>query len=525
MLSVLKSGSSVLTLFNLARFLLLINHAFKASQLIILMKVLRLTKIFALGAILLGMMLVPQSCGENDIDNSLPNAHDYDYKVYWDWNETFLQIDRYARGYRPGPGPRALAYLSLSAYECVVSAIPENNSIADLYVGLNVPKADPKLEYYWPACVNESYAYLMERFFPHMQNDGRPEVTAAFALIEATRQRLHGLYSQETSPEILDRSEKFGREVAAAMYAWEQTDLIGHNAFLNPIPVSYQPPAGPGLWAPTPPDYTKAMFPQWGQVRTFALKPGEKLCRPPIAYGELTDSPFYSQAIEVYSTVNAINHPTPELQNWAANQRWAAIFWSDDILNLTFAPPPRLMAVLNQVAANEELDLAGCAEAYAKMGLALSDAGVALWYSKYAYNVERPVTYVRRVISQQYPEAANWLPILDATAVGGQYGVTPAFPAYPSGHAGFGGAGGKILSSFFEYNASHPGTYTFTDLCHQLRTEFIGTPRVFTSFSQLGEEDAYSRIPLGVHFRMDCEVGLEVGRLAAQRVLELPWKK
>jgi len=129
------------------------------------------------------------------------------------------------------------------------------------------------------------------------------------------------------------------------------------------------------------------------------------------------------------------------------------------------------------------------------------------------------------VVSQQHPDAANWLPILDARAVGGQYGVTPAFPAYPSGHSGFGGAGGKILSSFFEYNASHPGTYTFTDFCHQLRTEFLGTPRVFTSFSQLGEEDAYSRIPLGVHFRMDCEVGLEVGRLAAQRVLELPWKK
>ena len=157
--------------------------------------------------------------------------------------------------------------------------------------------------------------------------------------------------------------------------------------------------------------------------------------------------------------------------------------------------------------------------------MALSDAGVALWHSKYVYNVERPITYIRRVVSQQYPEATNWLTILDASLVGGDYGVTPSFPAYPSGHSGFGGAGGKILSSLFEYNANHPGTYTFTDLCHQLRTEFLGTPRVFTSFSQLGEEDAYSRIPLGVHFRMDCEVGLEVGRLCAQRVLELPWKK
>ena len=333
------------------------------------MKVFRLTKIFALGAILLGMMLVPQSCDDNDaIDTSLPSAHDYDYKVFWEWNETFLQIDRYARGYRPGPGPRALAYLGLSAYESVVGGIPENNSIADLYDNLNVPKADPNLEYYWPACVNESYAYLMERFFPHMQNDPKAEVTAAFGLIATTRAKLHGQYLQKTTPEILERSEKLGREVAAAIYTWEQSDVLGHNAFLNPQPTSYTPPSGPGLWEPTPPDFAKAMFPHWGDVRTFAIRQDEKLCRPPIAYGELTDSPFYAQAIEVYSTVNAINNPTPDLQIWAANQRWAAIFWSDDILNLTFAPPPRLMAVLNQVAANEELDLAGCAEAYAKMG-------------------------------------------------------------------------------------------------------------------------------------------------------------
>ena len=504
------------------------NQAIRHQNFTNLMKVFQLKKIFTLGAILLAFMFVPQSCGEKDFDDSLPSAHDYNYKVYWDWNETFLQIDRYARGYRPGPGPRALAYLGLSAYECVVAGIPENRSLAPLYPGLDLPQADPNLEYYWPACVNESYAYLMERFFPHMQNDPNVNVTHAFGLIAITRAKLHGQHAQETTPEILDRSEKFGREVAAAVYVWETSDRIGHNAFLDPIPSTYTAPVGPGLWLPTPPDNTKAMFPQWGQVRTFALKPDERLCRPPITYGEHPASPFYFQALEVFSTVNTINNPPandPVLQNWAANQRWAAIFWSDDILNLTFAPPPRLVAVLNQVAANEELDLAGCAEAYAKMGLALSDAGVALWHSKYAYNVERPVTYIRRVVSQQHPDAANWLPILDARAVGGQYGVTPAFPAYPSGHSGFGGAGGKILSSFFEYNASHPGTYTFTDFCHQLRTEFLGTPRVFTSFSQLGEEDAYSRIPLGVHFRMDCEVGLEVGRLAAQRVLELPWKK
>lgn len=489
------------------------------------MKVFRLTKLIVFGTLLVGAMLVPQSCGEDEKEYNLPTASQYDHKVFWEWNETFLQVDRYADGYRPGPGPRALGYLGYSAYEVCVPGMPEFRSLAPQFPGLDLPKADPNLEYHWPAAVNASYAYLMERFFPHMQNSFKPEAAQAFKLIEKTYSKLRGQYAVETTPEILERSEKWGREVAAAVYVWESTDQVGHNAFLDPHPASYNPPAGPGLWQPTVPDYGKALFPQWGQVRTFALKPSERLCRPPIPYGEHPNSPFYSQAWEVYTTVNAINNPPAGLQNWAYDQRWRAIFWSDDITDLTFGPPPRLVAILNQIVANEDLNLAEAAEAYAKMGMALSDASVALWHSKYVHNVERPVSYIRRVISQQYPEAANWLTILDASLVGGDYGITPSFPAYPSGHSGFGGCGAKILSSLFEYNAKHPGTYTFTDLCHQLRTDFLGTPRSFTSFAQMGAENAYSRIPLGVHFRMDCEVGLEHGELCAQRVLELPWRK
>jgi len=489
------------------------------------MKVFQFTKFLVLAVILTSIMLTIQSCGDKDPDSGLPTAHNYDYRVYWEWNETFLRIDRYAKGYRPGPVTHALAYLGLSAYECVVSAIPENRSIAPSFPGLSVPQADPNLEYYWPAAVNESYSYLMERFFPHMKNDPNGAVSGAFAQIEATRVRLNNEYAQLCSPAVLERSNAFGREVAAAVYTWEQTDLIGHNAFLNPQPISYTPPTGPGLWSPTPPTFDRALFPNWGEVRTFAISQSERLCEAPIAYGEQTASPYYAQALEVYSTVNTIKNPPPGSEHWAYNQRWAAIFWSDDILNLTFSPPARLMAVLNQVVAEEEIDLAECAEVYAKMGLALSDASVAIWHSKYVYNTERPITFIQRVMVQQYPEAANWTTILDASAVGGPSGINPPFPAYPSGHSGFSGAGGAILSSFFEYNAKFPGTYAFVDFCHHLRNDFLGTPRSFSSFTQMSEEKAYARIPLGVHFRMDCEVGLDQGRLCAQRVIEMTWKQ
>jgi hypothetical protein len=182
------------------------------------------------------------------------------------------------------------------------------------------------------------------------------------------------------------------------------------------------------------------------------------------------------------------------------------------------------MAIADQIVEAERMDLAGAAELYAKLGMALHDNGVAIWHSKYAYNLERPDTYIRRVMKDKYPDAENWVSNLNNPLTGVQ-GVTPAFPAYPSGHSGFGGAGSKILSSYFEYTPTHPGTYVFTDKCHFGRSEFLGTPRTYSSITESGEENAFSRIPLGVHWRMDCDEGLRLGEQAAQRVLELPWKK
>ena len=222
------------------------------------MKFFKLTKLLAFLLLVGGMFLIP-ACSDVKVEGSSPiaNAHNFDNKVFLEWNNTFMEIERYAPGYRPGPAPRALAYLGLSAYESIVAAIPENNSLASLYPGLSIQKPDTQKEYYWPAVVNASYSYLMERFFYHMEN-ARP---FEFGLIDKTFNKLHGEYANNTTTEILERSEKLGSDVAAAVYQWETTDAYGHNAFLNPRPSDYTPPAGVGKWQPTYPDVGKAMFP------------------------------------------------------------------------------------------------------------------------------------------------------------------------------------------------------------------------------------------------------------------------
>ena len=52
-----------------------------------------------------------------------------------------------------------------------------------------------------------------------------------------------------------------------------------------------------------------------------------------------------------------------------------------------------------------------------------------------------------------------------------------------------------------------------------------GVPRTFESFNEMAEENALSRLYLGVHFRMDADEGLDLGEKAAKKVNALPWKK
>ncbi|MBK7426561.1 MAG: vanadium-dependent haloperoxidase [Saprospiraceae bacterium] len=238
-------------------------------------------------------------------------------------------------------------------------------------------------------------------------------------------------------------------------------------------------------------------------MKTFAITEAMKLSRPPIPYSESPTSAFYAEALDVYA------QNTPSL---SYEGKWVGEFWSDDLLNLTFSPGPRWVAIGSQIIREQKADLATSIEAYAKVGMALSDAAVACWHSKYYYNVERPESYIQRLIDPTWDCNLN-------NPTNGDVGFTPPFPAYPSGHSTMGGAGAEALASVFGYD------YAMTDKCHQFRTDFEGTPRSFGSLYEMAQENAWSRVPLGVHFEMDCVEGVRHGTVIAREVNRLPWRK
>jgi hypothetical protein len=417
-------------------------------------------------------------------------AKDYDSKVIQQWIDMFTSVERYAEFYRPCPAARMMGYVGLAGYEATVSGMPDYQSIAGRYPGLAIPAVENGKEYHWPTVINNVYATLFKKFFANV----RASDLFKIASLEST---INVQASNSLGTEVFNRSKAYGISVANAVWDYSATDKEGHDKYTDPRPASYTPPVGPGKWVGA----AKPMYPYWGKVRTFAIAETDKLARAPIPYSEDKTSAYYAQGLEVYALT------TPQTYE----NQWVAEFWSDDVLGFTFSPAVRVWAVANQVYAQQNTNLEKAVMAQVRSGLAINDAAVACWHSKYYYNVERPNTYITKFINPNWNVAS-----LTST---GFLPATPAFPAYPSGHSTMGAAGFAGLAQVFGEDI------TLTDRCHENRTDFNGKPRTYNTFSEMAWEDAYSRIYLGVHWRMDCEEGVRLGFQAARRVNALPFKK
>lgn len=415
-------------------------------------------------------------------------AKDYNNDVVAGWTDLYLDIERYLPGFRPAATARALAYINMAAYETAIPGMPyfvSNALRQDSLIIPDLPTNDIK-KYHWNIAINA----CMARTFEHFLINKTAEHSALIKDLEASYNAQLG---PQVSQEVFNNSQLWGRAVADAVIKFAKTDIEAEAQILDPSPESYVPPTGEGKWQPAPGD--KALFPYWGKVRTFANHNDQlKTLDPPI-YSTAPGSRYYRDFAEVNKAVTLKE----------GQQYWMAEFWSDDIVGLSFSPPARLFAIANQIIVIEDIDLETTLHMYCKLGIAENDGAVAAWKAKYEYNVERPVHYIRKFINSEFR------PLLGEAI--GVPGLTPSFPGYPSGHSTFGGLGSTVLSAFIGED------YYFTDRCHEGRDEFNGTPRSYSRIGEFGEEDAYSRIYLGVHPRFDCVEGLRLGKQIANNVL------
>jgi hypothetical protein len=402
------------------------------------------------------------------------------------WFEQFYALTKASPGFTPPVAARAFGYAGVALYESVVPGIPTHQSLGTKLNGLpKMPTPNLGQNYYWPACANAAMAYLARNLYANMPN-------AQLEVVNQLEKQMVETFSSFADSETLNRSKVFGQSIGEAIYIWSMIDG-GHEGYNKNFPENYAAPTGPGKWVPTAPSFQRALQPYWGSNREFVtgiISQSQTLT--PLTYSTSNTSPFFSQALEVYTVTNSLNK----------DQEIIAHYWSDDP-GIGGTPPGHSVNIATQILTKENASLALAAETYCKVSIAVADAFISCWKSKYEFNLLRPITYIRDVID------STWTPILN----------TPPFPEYSSGHSVQSSATAQVLSDLFGYR------YSFIDRTHEMRKDIVGTPRLFASFFDYAEEAAISRLYGGIHFRDGIHFGLKQGRIIGEEVGALPFKR
>ena len=218
-----------------------------------------------------------------------------------------------------------------------------------------------------------------------------------------------------------------------------------------------------GSWVPTPGMFAPALEPGAGSWRPWNLSSGAQF--RPNAPPQPGSAEFTAAAEQVLAVGS----------NLSDRQLRIVRFWD---MGPGSSTPPGYWLTDVADEALRTTDVADQASALAVLSTALFDASVAIWDSKYTYDLVRPVTVIRKDLSPQ------WLPSL----------LTPPFPAYVSGHAGYSTAAAVVLAQLI--------------------------PRRAEEFYDAAAEAADSRVRGGIHYFFDATGGVTLGESVAASSLE-----
>jgi hypothetical protein len=198
------------------------------------------------------------------------------------------------------------------------------------------------------------------------------------------------------------------------------------------------------------------MLPNFGKVKAWNLTPQDIIDVRPLP-------PPRTSSAEMQQEVDEVK--------WFADnmtrERLAIVHkWADGAA--TYTPPGHWNDIATEYVRDANFSEVRAARAYAILNMAMHDAMVSCWETKFYYFNPRP--------SQLNPQ------IKTATGI-------PNFPAFTSGHSNFSGAAAVTLSYLFPQHSAY--------------------------FNEQASEASMSRLYGGIHYRKDAEVGLDQGKNVA----------
>lgn len=268
---------------------------------------------------------------------------------------------------------------------------------------------------------------------------------------------------------------------------------------------------------------------KWGNVKPFVIAASWQFRpTPPPAI----NSKEYADAFNEVKTFGGDGITTPTVRN--QDQTDIGIFWAYDGVKKIGTPPRLYNQIARVIAVQKGNTIAQNARLFALINLAQADAATGCWEAKYYYDLWRPIVGIREAdagtgptgLGDNNPDTAGdatWTPLGAPMSNMTSNNFTPPFPAYPSGHATMGEAVFRTIANFYGTNNI---AFTFTsDELNGVTTDNSGVvrplkPRSFTSLSQASQENADSRVYLGVHWRFDQTEGVKMGRSIADYVFD-----
>jgi hypothetical protein len=378
----------------------------------------------------------------------------------------------------PPYAARAYSYLSAAQYDALRAAWHYKN----LYNRQSPYNADPAIEALMTKTTLPGYpsedavmsgvsADVLKLLFPAAVE----EIT-----LLAAEQRSAALWSGKAAASDISAGLALGKAIAVLFTDRAKTDGLGTaggNAVLWANLVTVAEGNGDVAWKSleTPP--RPPMLPFFGLRNNKFTPPGGtgpgvtgvRMWMMPVAALD-TDRPAPPPASRLDAISEEMLSEVEEVKYYAHNltrERLAIVHkWADGAG--TYTPPGHWDAIASKYIEDANYSEIRAARAFALLNMAIHDAGVACWDTKYFYFSPRP--------TQLDPS------IKTGTGI-------PNFPAYTSGHSTFSAAAATVLTYLF------PGDQSF--------------------FEEQANEASLSRLYGGIHYRKDCQEGLVHGRKVA----------
>jgi hypothetical protein len=384
--------------------------------------------------------------------------------------------------FSPPVASRIYVYTSLAAHEAIRHEnVNEPSIVAKLKNFSAMPTPDKNKKYNFTLSASKAFY------------DVAKQMTFSKDTLAKFEEQTYSPYEQALEKEVYDSSIAFGEAVAKAILKRAATDNYKQTRPLEKFYGSKED----GKWRPTSPDYLDGVEPYWQQLKTFVMDSASQFNPdPPPAFSTLTNSFFFKINKEVYDTGKVLTQ----------EQKDIARFWDDNPFVMEHSghlmaatkkqtPGGHWMGIATIACRQGKADAVKAAKTYALTALALFEAFVSVFETKYRYVYIRPISAINSMID------AKWESFLQ----------TPPFPEYTSGHSTITGSAATVLTNLYGNN------FAFTDTSNM---RYVNMQRKFSSFLQASDECSISRFYGGIHYKISVDTGAAVGKRIGKYIID-----